>query len=271
MSHLDSQRRNQRAPAVIIYQEPGLYGLEIWRGIARNATLFQLRERAGEYFPALRDFLIQLHHGEAVSDNHDETIALRQAAGFVRVVFCGGGALAPSLKTAFDVGPLPFDIEIDTSGPFSSRGGAGRIFRSKAWSRGVALDLGQTQLKLITTTGNTIFERDTLQLPFGARSLETTLGQTRLRAWLAQAVSQLEPDGVVLGLPVELAPNGVAKASTYPGLFGPIGPIFAGLFKCPMVALNDAVLAALGFPPRSGEKTLVVTIGYGVGGALWCQ
>jgi hypothetical protein len=32
------------------------------------------------------------------------------------------------------------------------------------------------------------------------------------------------------------------------------------------VALNDAVLTALGFPPNPREKTLVVTLGLGIAG-----
>jgi predicted NBD/HSP70 family sugar kinase len=50
-----------------------------------------------------------------------------------------------------------------------------------------------------------------------------------------------------------------------------VQPIFAGLFACPCVVLNDAVLAGVGFPPKAGEKTLVVTLGFGIGGALWVK
>jgi predicted NBD/HSP70 family sugar kinase len=48
-----------------------------------------------------------------------------------------------------------------------------------------------------------------------------------------------------------------------------VEPIFSELFDCPWVVLNDAVLAAVGFPPKAREKTLVVTLGFGIGGALW--
>jgi hypothetical protein len=48
-----------------------------------------------------------------------------------------------------------------------------------------------------------------------------------------------------------------------------VEPIFSSLFSAPWVVLNDAVLAALGFPPKRPEKTLVLTLGFGVGGALW--
>jgi predicted NBD/HSP70 family sugar kinase len=33
--------------------------------------------------------------------------------------------------------------------------------------------------------------------------------------------------------------------------------------------LNDAVLAAAGFPPAKHEKTVMITMGFGLGGALW--
>jgi predicted NBD/HSP70 family sugar kinase len=74
---------------------------------------------------------------------------------------------------------------------------------------------------------------------------------------------------VVLALPVALDSVGLAQPSTYPGLYGPVEPLFSELFECPWVVVNDAVLAAVGFRPETREKTLVVTLGFGLGGALW--
>src|SRR5262245_40318361 len=49
LSHLGCSRRDQGTPAVIPYEWPGLIGLELWHGIARGATLYQLRDSKPEY------------------------------------------------------------------------------------------------------------------------------------------------------------------------------------------------------------------------------
>ena len=63
----------------------------------------------------------------------------------------------------------------------------------------------------------------------------------------------------------------LAASATYPGLFGPVEPIFAELFDCPWIVMNDAVLAAVGFEPEESGKTLIVTLGFGFGGAVWVK
>ncbi|HLK69898.1 MAG TPA: hypothetical protein VKU19_40995 [Bryobacteraceae bacterium] len=256
---------------MIVYREPGLCGLELWRGVSRGVSLFQLRERKQEYFLGLRDFLIRLHHGEAATLDQRETAALRKAAGFTRVILCGGETNSPFVASTFCTSALPFAVEIDRAGPYAARRGALRIFESMNWRHGIALDLGQLQLKVMTAKTSRTVSRDESHFPFGASALAPELGRARLRELLQTGLDRASqsPDGVVLALPVELDCEGVARAATYPGLFGPVEPIFSELFTCPWVVLNDAVLAALSFPPRNGEKTLVVTLGFGIGGALW--
>lgn len=256
---------------MIVYREPGLRGLELWRGISRGVTLFQLRERKHEYFPGLREFLVRLHRGDAAAGDGEETAALARAAGFARAVLCGGEALHPLVEPIFCAVSLPFAVQIDRSGPCVARRGAMRIFGAMGWQRGAALDLGQLQLKVMTAEESWQVPRDVAALPFGAHEIDAALARERVRWLLREGLRRLpeRPDGVVLGLPVALDACGMAQPATYPGLFGPVEPILDELFDCPWVVLNDAVLAALGFPPKTGEKVLVVTLGFGVGGALW--
>ncbi len=261
-----------------VYETPGLSGLEIWRGVAGGVPLFQHQGREAAYFDELREFLLRLHDGVATAGDTRETKSLRRAAGFERVVFCGGSALHPALETALSAQALPFTVEIDKGGPFASWRGALRIFASQGWQRGIALDLGQMQLKVMTAGLRVILPRDRALLPFGAQAIEPELGRARLRALIQAGLSQAAegksvpaetPDGVVLALPVALGRDGMAEPATYPGLFGPLEPIFSGLFACPWVVVNDAVLAGVGFPPEAEGKTLVVTLGFGIGCALW--
>ena len=253
---------------MIVYRQPGLSGLELWHGLARNTPLYQLRESKREYFEGLREFLAALQAGTASTENEQDSWDLKRAAGFERVVVCGGEALHPLLEQILT--PL-FQVTFDRSGEFAARRGAARIFEQMGWQRGAAFDLGQTQLKILTETENRTIARDTCRLPFGRDSLDAETGRGRLRDLLRQALSHVDPatDGVILGLPVALDRDGVAQPSTYPGLCGPVEPIFAELFPMPWVVANDAVLAAAGFPPPNGEKTLVLTLGFGIGGALW--
>lgn len=255
---------------MILYGEPGLTGLELWRGISRKASLHDLHHAKHLYFPALRDFLVALHQGTAQSPDDRETERMWAAKGFERVLLAGGEASHPLAASAMAAVPLPFEYEIHHSGPFAGLRGARRILAQQGWPSGVALDLGQTQLKIMTASGDCrLIPRDTSQLPFGADSLDATTARTRLRELLAGALGNTAPEGVVLGLPVEITTEGVARPSTYPGLFGPLESVFEGLFRCPWIAVNDAVLAAAGFRPESKEKRLIVTLGFGVGGALW--
>ena len=235
-----------------VYCVPGLRGLELWNAVANGTALFELREQKSAYFAALRDVLVRLH-GEA---------------GFVCVVFCGGEAGHPLLAKTLEAAPLPFAYTIDRTGEFAARQGALRIFAEMGWQRGVALDLGQTQLKVITAASCRSIARDIRILPLGAHALDPDTGQARLRDFIYRALP-VDADGVLLALPVALDSNGVAESATYPGLWGPVRPIFEDLFPMAWVVLNDAVLAAVGFRPANRQKTLVITMGYGIGGALW--
>ena len=256
---------------MIVHQQPGLCGLEVWHAVARNVTLLQLREHKAEYFAGLRDFLEHLHAGDASTEAPEDTARLSRAAGFERVVFCGGEARHPALEQALDAAPLPFAFEIDRAGEFAARRGALRLFEEYGWQRGVALDLGQTQLKIFTASDCRVLPRNTDWLPLDHHALDADTGRTRLREFLRQGLATFpeQPDGVILALPVALDRAGSAQPATYPGLWGPLEPLFADLFPMAWVALNDAVLAALGFRPVDGSKTLVLTLGFGIGGALW--
>ncbi len=254
---------------MIVYQHPGLTGLEIWHGVAKKASLYQLRTDKASYFEGLRAFLIDLHQGRAQTEDPQDTAGLQAAKGFSRAIFCGGEAIHPMLREAMH--HMPFAITVDKQGPYASRPGALAIMQELGWKNGVALDLGQTQLKVFTADDHALLPRDEERLPFGANALDAATGQARLRQYLKDGLMHApQPDGVVLALPVALDAQGTARSATYPGLFGPIEPIFAPVFgDTPWVVLNDAVLAARGFHATPKQKTIVVTLGFGVGGALW--
>jgi hypothetical protein len=258
---------------VIVYRKPGLTGLEIWSGVAScGATLQQLRYSRGSYFAALSGFLERLRAGEARTGTGNG--GLDRAAGFEHAVFCGGGALNPSLDSQLRRARPAFSYEIDSSGPYAAARGAAAVAAESGWERWTALDLGQTQLKVVTPRGSFCLPRDTSLLPYRTAANTTPDCRRHLRDLLRSGLDRARPiagppDGVVLGLPVEIDAAGRMAPATYPGLEGGLAEVFDGLFETPVAVLNDAVLAARGFPPQPPRKTLVLTLGFGVGAALW--
>ncbi len=123
-------------------------------------------------------------------------------------------------------------------------------------------------MKRRTVTENRAFPRD---LPFGGRALPEDEGRKRLRTFVQNALAAAgDYDGVVLGLPSRITSEGDAESSTYPGLYGPVKPLFGSLFQdVPWVVPHDSVLTARGYPPETTQKTLALTMGFGVGAALW--
>ena len=60
MSDLAAHFGDEGAARVIVYQHAGLEGLEVWHGIARHTTLYQLRDDRAAYFAGLAEFLRRL-------------------------------------------------------------------------------------------------------------------------------------------------------------------------------------------------------------------
>jgi hypothetical protein len=233
-----------------VYQHAGLEGLEIWHGLARHTTLYQLRDDKPVYYAGLAEFLRRLHAGTAENADGER---LRRAAGFTELVIAGGEAAA-----------LDFPHQLLPPDPFCARRGAEAIWAEYGWRRPVAIDLGQTQLKLMTPSASLVFPR---RLPYGRAALPEAEGRAQLRALVGEALAAAGPyDGVVVGLPNRISADGVAESSTYPGLYGPVEAVFG---KRDWVVVNDAVLTARGYPPPGQERRLVITMGFGVGAALW--
>lgn len=255
---------------MIVYQRPGLRGIELWHGLRGPATLFSLRHSKREYFTAMREFLVQLHSCHARAPDPADNAQLHRAAGFDRVCFAGGDAGHPHLVEAMNRAGLPFTVDTGTPDPFAAAAGAREILSELGWHRGAALDLGQTGLKVIAGSARVRIPRDEALLPYGPHALTAELGRERLRDLLRRGLAETGgADGIVLGLPVALDHEGGARSSTYPGLWGPVEHVFRGLFDVPWAVVNDAVLTARGLCPAAKRKTLVLTLGFGVGGALW--
>ena len=78
-------------------------------------------------------------------------------------------------------------------------------------------------------------------------------------------------DGIVLSLPVEIDHQCNANMCSYFGLEGDLSKIFTNSKNIPTVILNDAESAAYGVEAEVQGKTLIITLGFGIGGALWTK
>jgi hypothetical protein len=246
---------------VIVYQHPDLHGLEIWQGLARHATLDQLHNDKPAYFAALDEFLHRLRNGSAATAGGDP---LHAATGFDDLILTGGDAAAASPW-------ITLAHRVESPGPFAARAGAEALWREFGWRNPVAVDLGQSRMKTITPTANLTIERDPGLLPFGRDSLAAPAARRQLRQFVAQGLPVVF-DGAVIALPCRISASGEAEPCTYPGLYGAIEPLFGELLGAvPWVVVNDAVLAARGYPPPAGRKSLTVTLGFGAGAAIWAN
>jgi hypothetical protein len=230
--------------------------LEIWDLEIGGATLFAAR--------AERDFPSRL--GEAARRLIAGELLDGRCRGVERVIVRGGGAQAlcgklPQLGVPVTVEPGAFAGEAGGLALLGARGG-------------LVVDAGQTAIKLSWPGGRARVERDFASLPANVEPDDGA--RERVRAFFAGAIANAAarldgaPAGVVLALPAELDDALVPGACSYPiaGDATLVADVLAraGLDGVPALVLNDAELAASDVP--RDRATLVLTVGFGVGGAL---
>lgn len=143
----------------------------------------------------------------------------------------------------------------------------------------VVVDLGQSHLKIFTPERSLVAPRPWDRLVLRGRDPQTESEARReLRAWMIETMREasVDPEVVVVALPCELGDDPVPGGCSYVGMRGDralVPDIIAGAGWRPRttLVLNDAELAAAaaGLDPRPrGVLTLVLTLGFGVGGAL---
>lgn len=216
---------------------------------------------ASPQFPrVLRNVLEALRVGRARSRSGSP---LGAARGFERIFVAGGRAGESGHGTP--------------DGPFAGEAGGLALLREEGLP-GMVVDMGQTAIKVMHGGRHGVLHRDFSRLPARGEAAWTRDDRERLRDFLARALRDgagaISPPAVVLALPCELDDEGVPGGSSYAGMEGDrtlVRDAFvrAGLGHARVLLLNDAELvAASARLERPAAKTLVVTLGYGVGGAL---
>jgi hypothetical protein len=244
--------------------------LEVWDLVVGDVPLY-LADRGPGFGALLGRAVESLIDGVAVSVSGTRFPALCQE--IERVVLVGGGAG----EVVWTSARVPAQQAAD--GEHCAEQG-GLAILARLGVRGLVVDLGQSRLK-VSGAQRRVYSRDFAQIPVSRRPVELT-GRAALVAFVAaalrEAADEALPGAIVLALPCELAPDGALGTCSYPWRAGDtIVPEIlgaAGLAEVPTVLINDAELAALGVAARGpsdgpcGGPTLVLTVGFGVGGAL---
>lgn len=241
-----------------LFEHPDLEPLEIWHGQTPFGALYEVSEK--QFFVALQYFLSELHQGLAKTIYDSDTEKLLQAKGFNTIYVTGG--LAKSFYQSLPVSALPYHFEVVEN-------------LSGLNEYDTTIDWGQTAIKVYNGKEKQILERDLNQFPLRCSVQEKSGPDKNERLKIKNLFKSLvstENKNICVGLPVKINSHLMAEPSTYNGLQGDLKDLFSGLPSQNIEFMNDAVLAAR--QVRESKKTisensLVLTIGYGVGAALW--
>ncbi len=266
------------------YRPPGVIPLELWDLRLGDRILWDtIRELD---FPAhLFASLRELHAGRG--ETRSEGPVPPAVKGFDAVFLCGGSAYDEALHV--EAARAPWPVIISGHGPFIGEGGGRHLLQLHGFS-GIVADLGQTTLKVSAVAGNETtrrwtFPRDLKRLrmrplvpeeefPAQRRELREFLGESLIQC---AAESPTNVDALVLALPGRLDDVGIPEGSSYAGMADdarliPDSLEIAKLSDLPSWLMNDAELAAMSarLHPETAayRRTLVLTLGFGIGAAL---
>ncbi|WP_143141479.1 hypothetical protein [Nannocystis exedens] len=239
--------------------------VELWDVVVDGAPLYAA-PRDATYGRALARAVEALRDGEAACES---ATPLPEACRRVDRVVLAGGAAG---HVRWDSSRVPAVCAPEPE-RCAERGGLAVL----AGARGLVVDLGQSRLKILAGDGRRWSSpRDLAAIPISTRPVDGA-GRAALIAFVAAGLRAAAGAGcerIVMALPCEIAPDGALGTCSYPwGAGEPIVEAFlaaAGLGAVPTLLVNDAELAAIGVAEDGVAPgvTLVLTLGFGVGGAL---
>lgn len=239
--------------------------VELWDLVVDGAPLYAAA-RDATYGRTLARAVEALLDGEAACES--ATPLPPECRRIDRVVLAGGAS--GHVRWTSSRVPAVFAPEPERC---AERGGHALL----AGAPGLVVDLGQSFLKILASDGRRwSFPRDLAAIPISTRPIDGT-GREALIAFVAAGLRAAAGAGcerIVMALPCEISPDGALGTCSYPWRAGePIVEAFldaAGLGGVPTLLVNDAELAAIGVAEDGVAPgvTLVLTLGFGVGGAL---
>ncbi len=250
----------------------GVTALEIWDLEVRGETLFAARDEP-DFGARLAEGIEAIRRGEARTRSR---ITLPDACREIDAIFAAGGGVSAAVEAAL----RGIGLEFHRGDAFAGEAGGLDLLDAVGARSGLVVDVGQSAIKISARAGRRRIPRDFERLPITGPLGDRGDPRDPFRSFVAGAVAAAmrefgEADAIVLALPAELDDAGCPEGSSYPGLQGDrelAAEVLAraGIPGARAILLNDAELAALSakrvVPARS--TALVVTIGFGIGGAL---
>ncbi|MDC0716604.1 hypothetical protein [Nannocystis bainbridge] len=247
------------------HRDPRVTPVELWDLVVDGAPLYAA-PRDASYGRALARAVEALIAGEAACESATPLPPLCRRID--RVVLAGGA----SGHVRWDSSQVPAAVAAAPE-RCAEQGGLAVL----AGAQGLVVDLGQSRLKIVASDGRRWSSpRDLTAIPISGRPVEGA-GRTALIGFVAAGLREMAAGGcerIVMALPCEISPEGALGTCSYPWYAGePIVEAFlaaAGLVGVPTLLVNDAELAAIGVAEAGVAPgvTLVLTLGFGVGGAL---
>lgn len=256
---------------------PGILPLELWDLLTPDGSILWHHMQSPQFGEILREVVSQVWRGTAATRSEGQVSA--GVSGFHTLHLAGGGA--PAVLEVMKRGPWA-QTTISSETAFGAAAG-GRALLAARDLDGWVLDVGQSGFKLCDGSVRLQRPRDWSRLPLRDDAVDSDVQEQRhaLRESLAELLVEMHrttggwPRGLIVALPSRLDDFGVPEASSYLGLEGDIGLIpdamkLADMPEVPLFVLNDAELAAVSAQHEFEvvKPALVLTIGFGVGGAL---
>lgn len=272
---MDTHKRKQAA----VYQRlmsPNIIPLEIWDCIIEDHTLWECMYTLT--FPErLKAAILNLHKG--LVQTKSKGLIKCESRGFDAVFIGGGGASFKGLKKSLETLPIPVFFSREKT--FVGESG-GRHLLKKMACNGVIMDIGQTKIKISASGNRHIFPRDFSQIPI-ADSISKNEESYYYSLFCQYAGDSLIQTGhniaqaIVIALPCWISKAGICGGSSYAGVEGRENVakdicLAGGINPSICIYLNDAELAAVSASLDTrlihAKKVLVITLGFGVGGAI---
>lgn len=259
----------------------GAEPIEIWDLVTDDGDILWNRQHEPQ---AVANAIESLRAGRAVSRSEGPITA---AIG-VDSVFLTGGQLLDAQRTRSLVDRLRrTEVRVRCArDPVFGAAAAG----SDVWPDALVIDVGQTQVKVVSQRHWAAHSRDLTTLPIHDHATEPAVTASERRAqrdafvdMVAQAIDRVTALGqqrwsqVVLAMPcsIETDAGGHVRlgGSSFVGMAGDsvrLEQLAELIPEADWWVLNDAELAtfAAGAAPQPGERELVVTFGFGLGGCV---
>lgn len=273
---METRSRNE---TITRYRPPGVIPLELWDLLVNRRVLWETM--AEPEFPAVLGRIItalRRGEGETRSEGRVPTVI----AGFDSLYVSGGRSREPLIRSGLQALGVPVSFSRTPDQP--GEGPGLRLLAELSSATGWLCDLGQTSFKICGHAGRAQFCRDYQRLPVRTDGPTESVEEQRrdLRRWLSESLRTFTtdapmPDALLFALPSRLDDAAMPEGSSYIGMAGDDSLIAdamaaAGLKPRHVLVLNDAELAAMDALADEAlqgcAKTLVLTLGFGLGAAI---